>query len=103
MRGMFYNLTRAKQAKALMFHFSEDTDKKKRLKIAEFAVLRALAERMAHQTLKPKGRRTPTIAHTCFPSLESIARDAAMSESTASRAINGLVKKGLIEKEVIHN
>lgn len=99
---MFYNLNRAKQAKALMLHLRDD--KKTLLKAAEYAVLRALAERMAQKTLKPKGKRmTPTIANTCFPSLKSIARDAAMSESTASRAIDRLVKKGLIEKDVIHN
>ena len=85
MREMYCNLIRAKQAKALMLYFCNDDDK--RLKAADYAVLRALAERMAAKTVKPKGRQTPTIANTCFPSLKSIARDAAMSESTASEVL----------------
>jgi DNA-binding MarR family transcriptional regulator len=100
MREMFYNLIRAKQAKAIMLHL-HGTDKE--LSISEYAVLRALAERMAQKTLPRQGRCTQTIANTCFPGLDSIARDAAMCEKTVRRAIKSLEKKNLIAKEVIHN
>src|SRR5580698_2709885 len=101
MDQMFFKLSRAKQAKAIMLHLHGT---EKQLTIYEYAVLCALGQRKAPKTVKPKSKRlTPTIINTCFPNLDSIARDAATSKSSVRRAIAGLVAKDLITKEVIHN
>lgn len=36
----------------------------------------------------------------CWPAIKTIARDLQLSRSTIKRALNDLVKAGLIEKEV---